>query len=213
MFVLTSSASAQLIVTPHGDVRDQQIDLTVALSGSEIEYELEDSGGSADIDRTIVGIAAAFGLSPVLDLYGEFGYIVEAEVEGADGDDDGALLGAGVRGVMYKQDGLSVHGLAGVRFISEEYGDGVEGELFELPLSVVLSGKVDPNFQLYGGLDLVPISEGDVDFPGAGSADIERDDIIGVRFGGDYSWPSLTLNLEVALVSEESFTARLTFPL
>ena len=87
LLLLPSAAFAQLIVDPQGDVGAENVELNTVLSFSEIEYDADGRGGG-EVERTILGISAAYGLQPSLDLYGELAYILEAELENGS-DDDG----------------------------------------------------------------------------------------------------------------------------
>ena len=207
-FGLTSSASAQMIVDHQAIAGEGQFDLTPALIFSEIEYE-----DDAEVERNILGLSFDYGVSDILDVYGEIGYIVEAELEGVSDDDDGLVLGGGVKGDLYNEDIYTVTGLAGIRYINEDYGDGFEGDVVEVQLNVTGRGQVSNELGLYLGIDIYPFSDGEVDFPG-GDRDLDRDTIVGLRFGGDYQLEgSVRINLEAALVSEETLTLRATFPL
>ena len=122
------------------------------------------------------------------------------------------LLGAGLRGVVYKEGQVSIHPRGGFRLIMEEYGGGVESELVELELGIVARFAVDNRLAFYGGLDLIPLSEGEIDF-GNRDTDIDRDDRLGLRLGAEFGFQRMSLNGELALVSEEAFILRLKFPL
>jgi hypothetical protein len=181
------------------------------LSLSEIEYEL-DGGGDGEIERTILGGAFGFGLGPRLDLYIEGGYIVEAELENGSDDGDGFLIGSGIRGIIYKENHFEFFGKGGVRYITEDYGSSIDGDIFELELAGVARYAVRNKLGVYGGVDLIPYSDGEIEI-GRGDADIERDDLIGLRFGVEGTVNSVILNAEVALVSEEALILRATFPM
>ncbi|MCB0323575.1 MAG: hypothetical protein KDD69_08375, partial [Bdellovibrionales bacterium] len=172
-----------------------------------------DDIGNGDIERTIIGAGFGYGLTPVVDLYGELGYIAEAELEDVDDDDDGFLFGGGFRGIVYHQSQFSLHGRGGFRFITEDYGDDADGDLTEVELGLVARYAVNRQLGIYGGLDLVPFSDGDIDVSGGGSADIERDDLLGVRLGIEGQLEGIGLNAEFGLVSEEAFIFRATIPL
>ena len=181
------------------------------LSLSEIEYEV-DGGGDGEIERTILGGAFGYGLGPLLDLYIEGGYILEAELGSGSDDGDGFLLGSGVRGIIYSENHFEFFGKGGVRYISEDYGDSVDGDILDVELAGVARYALKNNLGVYGGVDLIPYSDGEIEI-GRGDADIERDDILGLRIGVEGTVNSVILNAELALVSEEGLILRATFPM
>lgn len=212
-FLFATSASAQILVDHQTNAGSGGFLLTPALSFSEIEYDI-DGGGEAEIERTLIGVALAYGLHPSFDIYGEAAYIAEAEFENARGDGEGLLVGAGFDGEFYRSGRLQLRWLGGIHLISEDYGSGTDGDLFEVLLGASARGQLTPEFGLYGGLDIVPVSEGEIDPRRGGDIDFDRDNRVGIRFGADYTFPNaIRLNGEVAAVSEEAFTLRLTLPL
>lgn len=202
---------AQSLVAPEIQNGINRVSVAPVFTFSSVDYHL-DGGGGTSVDRTILGASASYGLLPELDLYGELGYTVKAELDDG-GDDDGIIVGTGLRGTMWKQDRLTLMGLAGVRVINESYGGGVDGSEFEIPLTLLLKGKVRPEFNLYGGLDAFPYSNGRIDFD-RGHRDIERQDKLGLRVGADYQLKNgISLNAECVLVTEDAFNFRVSFPL
>lgn len=210
-FLTVLPAKAQLLINPQQQLQSSSLDLQLALSFSEVEY---DAGGvrDAEVERSILGAAVSLPLQENLDLYGELGYIAKAELSNSSDDGDGFLFGSGLRSVLYRQKQLSVHGRAGFRFIFEDYGNGVDGEEAEVELGAVARYDVGNQIGVYAGLELVPFSDGEFEFNDR-TVDIDRDDILGFRLGLDAQIDELTLGAEVALLSEEAFMLRLGIPL
>jgi hypothetical protein len=94
-----------------------------------------------------LGVGYAWPIGPKADIYGKLGYVsAEVDAGGFDADDDGYLLGVGLRGrpadqlelegaVNYTDlsdsgDTTSV-GLAARWFFTEQFAVGVEGEFGE----------------------------------------------------------------------------------
>ena len=207
---ITSTAQAQLLVDPHIKTNPDKFDLNIGLSFSEVEYDV-DGGGDTSVDRRIIGVAGAYGLTGSTDLYGELGYIIEAEPENGN-DDDGFLLGLGVRGNLLVEDEVSVIGRAGLRAISESYGGGVDADIFELELGAVGRFDLNRDLSLYAGVDLFPFTEGEVD-TGRSDVDFDRDDLLGLRFGADYRLEKLAFVAELALIGEEAFVLKVRLPM
>lgn len=202
-----SPAMAQVLI-PHQSMPGMHnADVQGTLMLSDVEYDF-DAGGDAEIERTIVGISSSYGLNQSLSMFGEFGLIAESEIENSRDDGNGFLLGAGLKGPLMYQGRFSVTGFGGIRFIDEDYGDSVDGQLFELHGGVVGRYALEKNLGVYAGLDIIPFSDGEVDAPG-GKSDFERDNILGLRLGIDFLIQEVQVNTEVALVSEEAFVIRI----
>src|SRR5690606_4162026 len=136
----------------------------------------------------------------------------EAELEDFDDDDDGIPIGGGLRGAIYTERQVSVHARGGFRYIREDYGPGAAGDLLELETGIVARYALSDRFGAYGGVDLVPYSDGEVE-AGPADTDIERDDIIGLRLGADFRLDPVVINAEFGLISEDSFVLRVTLPI
>ncbi len=145
-------------------------------------------------------------------MYGELGYIADSEIKDASGSGDGILLGGGVRGLLFREKKFSLIGSGGLRYINEDYGHSVDGDEFEVNLGLLGRGQLNKEFGVFGGLDLLPYSSGTISYRNA-DVDIERETIIGLRLGADYLIQGVTIGAEFALISEETFLIRATFPL
>ena len=207
---ISSNGEAQMLVAPQLKSGVQQLTLIPSLSFSDVDYHF-DHGGTTDVERTILGIAGSYGLDKQLDLYGELGFSARSKLDSGD-DGQGLLLGGGVKGLFYERGKLSILGLAGVRYLTEDYGGGRDGQFFEVPLALIFRGQLQPEIGIYGGVDVLPWTDGEID-GGRGSSDLERDDVVGLRLGADYRIERIILNAEVSLISEESFLLRLAIPM
>lgn len=205
------SAQAQLLIHSQESNTRTGVALNAAVSFSEIEYD-GDRGSEGDVERSIIGLGLTLPLSSIVELYGEFGYIAEADLQETRGDGDGFLVGGGLRGTLLRRDRLSLLGRGGFRFITEDYGSGLDADIGEVDLGLTARFAANRDLGLYGGLDFIPYSDGELD-TGAGDVDFDRDKRIGLRFGADYKIQSVTLNGEFSLISEEALILRLTFPL
>ena len=208
-----STALAQLLVDHQAKAAVDGFVLTPSLSFSEIEYDI-DNRGDTDVERSILGVALAFGLTNAVDMYAELGYIAEAELEGRSDDGDGFMFGAGVKAVIYREGNFSIHAIVGAHHLREDYGTNSDADLFELQALATARGQFTQQFGGYAGLEVVPISAGDIDRSGRGDVDFERDDRVGLRLGADYTFGNgVKINPEVALVSETLFALRVSIPL
>ncbi len=203
-----TQSQAQLLVEPFGEAGVGRLEASAVLSFGEIEYD----SGVDSIERTIVGVTGAYGIHSHMDLYGELGFIAKAELENSNDDDMGVLLGTGLRGVLYREGRFSFIGRGGLRFISEEYGNDTDGEIIDVDLGVTGRYNLNETVDLYGGVDFIPLSEGEIG-TSAGDFDFERDNAVGFRVGGNFQLDRFTLNAELGRASEEGFIVRLGLPL
>ncbi len=97
--ITVQSAEAQLLINPQQQLNSSNLDLDIALSFSEIEYDA-DGVRDAEVERTIIGAGLSLPLNDTLNLYGELGYIAKAELSNTGDDGDGILFGSGVRSVL-----------------------------------------------------------------------------------------------------------------
>lgn len=208
---ISDSANAQVLIHPRPQADASGLDADIVLSLSEVDYDA-DRGHGGKVDRTILGGALSFPLAANLDLYGELGYIAEAELSNSNDDGDGVVVGGGVRALLFQQNQLSIYGRGGFRFIYEDYGHQTDGEIAEIELGGIVRYDLGGNLGVYGGLDAIPYSDGEIEV-GNTKTDIERDDILGLRFGFDAKVQRVLLNAEIALISEEAFILRIGLPL
>lgn len=202
------SAWAQLIVDPAQQAAAGRIEAGGVLSMSTIEYEVDGGtgiGGDADIDRTIIGAYGASGVSDMLDIYGALGIIAKAEVDGADDSGTGFLLAGGGRMDVMDISMLDILLYAQAEYISEDYGDGVDGTILEISGGVVGRYALAQGANVYGALDLIPFSDGEVEMSGF-TTDFERDSLFGIRLGGNYDLGNFWIRGELALMGEETIT-------
>jgi len=210
ILLFVSSASAQLLVSPHTKSLQGDLDLIPSLVFTEVDYEL-DNGGGVDVDRFVLGAAGIYGLSELLDIYLELGLTLQAEIDSS-GDDIGYIVGTGLKGLVYRQERFSVVTRGGVRFIDEDYGGGSDGTIIDLELGAVGRYALQKDLVLYGGLDFYPISEGEIEIGGS-DIDIERDSLVGFRIGAAYRYKKTSFNGEIGLLGEEGFIIRVKVPL
>ena len=208
IFCFSANANAQLLVEPFSEAGKGRSEISALLSFGEVDYD----SGLGSIERSIIGVSGAYGIHTHLDLYGELGFIARSELEKSPDDDVGILLGTGVRGVFYRERQYSIIGRGGIRYIAEEYGLGTEGDILDVELGATGIYDVNENIGLYAGVEVFPVSEGEIDSL-AGEFDFGRDDIVGFRLGGNWRLNQFSLNAEFGIISETSFILRLGFPM
>lgn len=194
-----SSAFAELLVNPIGKTGMGATDISFHFGTSEAEYE-DNGGGSGDIERTFLGATFTFGSSATMDWYATISYTLEAELENFGDDDTGFIIGGGIRNKIKSSPDMDVYGYGQLLLIDEEYGAGVEGDETSILLGVAAAKGLSPDFVGYGAFEINLYSDGDID-----GADIERDDLFGVRVGGNYDTGSFLLNFNLSLIHESGF--------
>lgn len=216
---LSAPAGAQLIINPSSSCEYQGVEMSPALAYSKTSYE-SDSGDTVDIERILTGLYGAWGLNDWFDLYMSFGYIANAEPDPDEGewDDhgDGFVIGAGIRGVNWENDYISVMSYAQISYLSEDYGTtastDAEGEATEVALGAMAKGYLADRFSVYGGVEFVPYTDGkfDTTFPDETgtrhkvSTDMERENPVGIRLGANCELDKWWLRGELGVISETS---------
>jgi hypothetical protein len=222
-------AGAQLIVDPTARADVGVTEAGAALAISEVEYD------EGDIERQVLGVYGAYGVGDWFDVYGVLGLIIDAEPSDWGDSGDGFMLAVGARSALRQIDSWTFLAYGQLQYITEDYGsesasdvDGLgdpvsvsadaEGTITELILGGVARYDLNDQLSLYGGIDLIPYSDGEADVsvnvsgggPIAGlgaddSFDFERDNMIGIRGGATYDLASFWLRAEIALLSEQTF--------
>jgi len=225
---LALSSSAQMIADPSSQAEAGVIEAGGAACISTVEYE------DGEIERKVVGAYGAYGVNDLFDVYGTLGFILDAEPEDWGDSDTGFLVAAGVRGYLLSFEEIDIRGYAQLQHIKEEYGSASasvpgasgsvsgEGEITELILGAVAEYGFTDALTAYGGVELIPYSDGEIEVSGSAeidlglgfggietgssdSGDIERDSLIGVRGGVTYDLGGFWLRGEVAVLSETTF--------
>lgn len=216
--LLVASADAQLLTDVAGKAEDGQIETGGAFCFSETDY---DSGDLNDpsVKRLTVGAYAAYGLMEWIDVFGSAGYIINAEPDDWSGSGSGFIVAGGARSAGFDLDPITVRGFGQLGYISEDYGssnvqgvgdaDG-EATILEFLIGALAEYAANDELSFFGGLEIVPWSDGTVDTKGRGWSrdfDIERDNRFGIRAGGRYRFDAWWVRAEVTLIDEMAFTA------
>ncbi|MGD9874479.1 MAG: hypothetical protein AB7T27_09435 [Kiritimatiellia bacterium] len=167
------SANAQLIADPVGITEVGYFEGGGMLMRSTIEYEEE------EITRNIVGGYCIYGLNDYIDIYGSLGISASVEPEGWDDSGHGYIFAGGMRGFIWGDGPLSIYAYGQLQYLAEDYGEytekfddgdiyqeatvGAEASLIELITGVMAEYALSEQFMLYGGLELIPISDGEAE--------------------------------------------------
>lgn len=236
------SANAQLIADPVGITEVGYFEGGGMVMRSAIKYEEE------EITRNIAGGYCIYGLNDYIDIYGSLGVSTSVEPEGWDESGHGWMMALGTRGFIWGSGPLSIYAYGQLQYLAEDYGeysekfdDGdiyqkatveVEASLVELLAGAMAEYAVSEQFTLYGGLELIPFSDGEaeasmdydlhVDDEGMTSVehiaaetieaigfeesyDVKRDIPAVVRGGAKFNIGNWSLRGEIALGGEIAF--------
>lgn len=195
---------AELLVDPSQKTDPGGLEVGGIFMYSDVDYEIW------DIKRLIAGGYAAFGLSEIIDIYAGAGYIIDSDPSGWPNGDSGFIVAGGVRGLVYENNPMAVIVYSQLGYITEDYGTvhySADGTLLELIVGGIFKYSLNDQLSFYGGLELIPYSDGEVDFSGRlRDFDLERDKIVTVRGGATYHLENLWFRGGLAVGSETTFT-------
>ncbi len=215
--VYAAPAMALNLVAPIGAANGCHPCVGGDLALSDMDYEMDDAafGGDDDfsVDRTLLTGEIAYALSPRVDLLGQAGFIADSDIDGVDPDGKGFIVGVGVRGLAYQSGRMRVSPYGLLSYQSESYDDddyNVEMTTHDLHVGGVVSFAVNDVVHPYGGVELVPISDGEVevsvgrvDF----SEDVEREDPLNLKVGSEFLLDALTMRAEATVIGESTMLA------
>jgi hypothetical protein len=208
VFFFASQALAQMaantsVVAPAGR--------TLAGGGlvfSTVDYDVE-GGLDPSIERKTLFGEFGYGMTPVLDVFGQAGLIFESEFDDSDVDGSGFMFGAGTRFVIHNERPLRVNGYGLLNMTFEDFKEGsvkCKSNITDLHGGVTTSFAATPTIAPYGGIDLAVHSDGKVKCKASSvssSSDIERDDLLSIRLGATFDFSNMYLRPE-AIVAGES---------
>jgi len=191
----TSTAQAELFVNPIGKNKVDHAHVSVHFKTVSVDYEAASLTG--EIDRTLLGATYVHGFDSTFDVFGTASFILESELEGALNDGDGYLVGGGFRTNLLNDLDLDLSSYAQLLYISEDYGNSIDGDETTLLLGVAASKALDNYITVYGAVEFNLWS--DLDLEGL---DADRDDLFGFRVGANLKQGQYLLNANLALGHE-----------
>lgn len=212
-FLLSSESLAQMLVDPSTVAPAGKVRAAGIFSAAEVDYETDNT--DFDIERKILAVEFASGMAPDVDIVGDIGLITDSEIDNVDADGDGYVFGFGVRSVVHKESNWRASAFGIFSYQSEEFeGDNdwtLEVDSYDIHTGAVALFLMTPKFQPYAGLDLALYSDGSAKVKGSGRGkeDIERDDLINLKFGANFNFTRLTLRPELTLFGEKTFSLAL----
>lgn len=211
-------AEAQMLVKPIDALGERATHASGIFMVSEIDYESKgNSTSDSEIERKLLGVELAYGISPTFDIVGQVALIMDSEISGSSTleDGEGFNLGGGVRGVFWRHGNLKVGGFGNLIYQTESFEGSVASVSYEAELTMLemhLGGGVlfdlNQTVQPYAVLDLVAYDDGDSETKvGTYSADgsFERDDMMCLKLGIEISLEDLDIRPELTILGEQTF--------
>jgi outer membrane autotransporter protein len=221
MVLYSSPAISDVGARPLVDSKIGDVELSLVLNKSEIEYEYDGTNDEFEVDRTTLGVNLLKRIGSRMNIYGTFGYLFDGSYndDGLDFDlDQGYFLSAGAKYNLFCSGPLSGHVYSQFDYILEEtyglnnrFGDHeVELDGFEITLGGAFKYQVNENFSAYGGLSFLPVVERSFDYKVNGTqrqdGDIDYKDKLGLKIGGQYNidkkW---TIGAEASFLNETAY--------
>ena len=183
-----------------------------SLSFSKVEYE-DENDNVFEVKRKTIGLGLTYNTGNVGLLF-QAAHNMESEIlESNLKKGKGYMLGAGANFLIYSQNKLSFIGYGLLNYVSDSYKKDkpkVEMDVTDIHLGMLLAVKANRLVTFYGGLDLVPYSDGDIK-RAKSKVDIEREELLNLKLGLDFTFPSVNLRPEVTLIGEKTFTITSSF--
>lgn len=231
--LLGVSSHAQMIADPARNAPMGHFEFGGIYNASEIDYESDEYYDDATVERQVVGVYGAYGLTEEVDMFLAGGYIIKVENPEDVGDDGSGFIGQlGVRGRILQKDAFSLRAYGLVNYISEDYGeyyyrsytytysyswgtvsmgDYEEGTgettatFVEATLGLLAAYDIE-DVRFYGGIEAVPYQSSEIEAATGDAEDIERADIAVGRLGVQYAPGNWWIRGELSLVGESGFT-------
>lgn len=205
---LSTQAHAFFGINPSITNNSKNIEGSIFLNLSTIDYEPEGNGDNFEVERKIIGGNLAFSLNNKVDVFATAGYIFDAEYEDTQLDSDGGLhAGGGIRANVYKQGKLSVnvYGQLDYLIFDKFTSNGTDVELsgFDITGGGIVNYGLTRVVSLWGGIEIIPFSDYESEV-GSSKTDFERADFLGIRLGANFGLESWTLRVELAFAGEQA---------
>jgi hypothetical protein len=202
---LQITAHAQVLSTTGYVIPEGRSGVGAVFASSDVDMEVENNI-DADIERKILGAIFEHGIADSMAIFAHIGLSTDVEIGRADGD--GFTLGVGAKYRFYHEDRVKIIGYGAFnRFDDDVEYLNIESEvtLNELHMGGVGVYEINPSVEAYGGLEIVPYSNGEVDSEGSAiDYDIERDDLVSLKLGANVYVKGFVLRPEFTLLSEQT---------
>lgn len=221
--VLPSISFGQMLSDPLVRSGNDRITVEGGFAKSKVEYDLR---SVKEIDRTWLFGDLGFGVTASTDIFGTVGISLKSKYEGTSLDGQGLMIGGGTRSNVYSKGSLNLSIHAQASYIDETFkgsvyyvptgedvGDAkIDFDVFEILFGGLVSYQIQPKFALYGGLELIPYSDGDAKatanietYKANASSDVERSDIFNLRLGAQALLGEVKIHPYMIIFGETTF--------
>jgi hypothetical protein len=218
LFLLTAlftsySANAQIIVDT---TNNSNFGIGPSLSLSEIDYKNEDDNVFG-VERNTIGLGVVGGITRNVSLLFQAGHTYESKFNESKLEGEGYMFGGGIGFEMYSHKRVTMVGYGLLNYVSDTYKlknhrpkKEIKMTVTDLHLGWITLLRANQYISLFGGLDLVPYSDGKITYRDY-ELEVERDDLVNLKLGMSFDLPSVTIKPEVTLIGEKTFTMMVTF--
>lgn len=220
LFLAGNPAFGQMLANPTTVAAEGRSTVGGGFAVSEIETDI---GPDRDIDRKTIFGHGAFGLVRNMDIFGQIGYTLDAEIEDVDDvDGKGFVIGFGPRFAVHETRQLRFNAYGLLNIFNEEYEGEVSGidvtcdlDQTDLHLGGMALFAVGDNIKPYGGFELILNSSGDYKCKADGSTgrykeDAERADQLNLHAGLNIYRNGMTIRPALILAGETTFMIEAT---
>jgi len=207
-------AKSQILVDTALVRAPSDINLGPSLSLSKIKYENEENNKTFTIKRNTLGLGLVCKLDSSVDFLMQLGYTFDEKFENSALDEGtGYMAGMGINFAMYHGKKIDIVGYGLLNYITDHYKKDyvtVDMHLTDAHLGSLLIFKASPVVGIFGGLDLVPYSEGSIDHH-SGNVDFKRNELLNFKLGLEFNLPGVVIKPEATLGGENTFSLIATF--
>ena len=208
-----TSAKSQILVDTALVRTPSDLCLGPTLSLSKIEYNNE-YDNTFTVKRKTLGLGLVYKLDADVGLLMQMGYTFDAEFEDSDLDNGtGYMAGMGVNFTMYRNRKVALIGYGLLNYVEDRYKEKyvhIDMHVTDIHMGGLVLVKASPRVGIFGGIDLVPYSEGSLDYH-HGKLDISREEILNLKLGLEFNLPGAVIKPEVTLLGEETFSLMASF--
>jgi hypothetical protein len=209
IFLWSFSAYGQILVDT--TLVDRDLGIGGALSLSKIDYKTENDD-IFTVKRKTLGLTLNHRLDQNISLLAQLGYNFESILEKTEYEGSGYMAGVGVNLRLYQGNRLSFLAYGLLNFISDHFTKpnySTDFENIDIHLGGLMFIRASSLVGLYGGIDLIPYSEGTIGKKI--KTNIKRDKAVNLKLGLEFTTPSVAIRPEITLIGEKTITVGATF--
>lgn len=210
-----ANAVGQVLVDTTVINPSSEVNLGPTLSFSKVEYQNEDDNTFTVKSKTL-GLGIVYNLDPGVNLLMQLGYSFDNEIEDSDLDDGtGYMVGIGANFAFLRSRKATILGYAILNYIADHYKvkrTSIDMKVTDIHIGSTVLFKATPVLGLFVGIDLVPYSDGSLDYK-QGEIDIERDEVFNLKLGLQFALARAVITPEITLGGEETISLKATFAL